>query len=134
MSLGTWKIDIGSTHLCTYEDMLQPVEADGGPLVEADHLFEAENVKMTSLGNSSIVLSFHLVIEHANNAASTAWFQMAASNFNGVADVTFTHMAPSGVESSWTMPGAQVQVKPASIIGVATSALVIFRGPPLIPL
>ena len=131
MERGYWKISIGSTPLCDYDDAVKGDPITGGPHISEEPLALAlgssDSPLFQNLGNVNWQRSFAIVHEHADNAAAVAWYLNGAAALAGVADVTLTHNW-NAVETVWKITAAKVQLHVDEPIGVSTTTKLTING------
>lgn len=132
---GTWKIIIGADSIADYSDVVSRDPVEGGPHVQqealaspATPLGNSATMFRAARGNLAINRSFKLTKEFADNKQSCDWFETAAQNFSGVADITFTHKDYAGVETSYKVSNASIKVIVQEPIGVTCQATIQVSG------
>jgi hypothetical protein len=128
---GFWKISIGSTPLCDYDDAVKGQPISGGPHISEDSLalvLGAVDAKLyQNLGNTDLQRKFEIVREHDDNAHAVDWYLNGAAKLNGVADVLLTHNW-NAVEASYKISGAKVLLEVDEPVGVATTTKLTING------
>jgi len=125
---GTRQIEVDGEFLATYNDVVKASPITGGPKFQTVEGYGAANVAFIDLGNEHLHRRYTMTREHADNAASEDWFQTAAQQFNGVADVVLTHRSYAGAEAKYLITGAQVTVEVDEPIGVCTITTINING------
>lgn len=125
---GTWTFSIGGTTLCDYEDVVSNLTFDGTPVVEAVPRFRAESLIHKQRDNFALTITFGLTIEHDDNADSADFALKSAQDYSGVHDVNITHIDHTGVETSYVLYDAKVEISTADPIGVTTISQVRITG------
>jgi hypothetical protein len=128
MARGTWKINIGSSDLATYDDVVTPMESDGGPVVQTERLFRAENMKHYERAGFAKSMTLQVVKEFTTNKLATDFWLHCEQTWNGVKDVVLTHQDHTGTETAYTIAGASVRVRCGAPIGVTNIVTVSIVG------
>lgn len=127
---GTWKISIGGAAFADYTDILQPEGIAGGPNIIDVNGYGASAAMFLNLGNAKLARRFTMTREHATDTLAHAWYQAAAAVWAVVANVVLTHQDYAGVETTFTITGAKVEIEVATPIGPTTTTKLTFTGGP----
>lgn len=129
---GTWKVVIGSNTLADYSDVVSRQPITGGPTIQSEPLAmqsgQTEAQFQIARGNYTIQRGMTLTKEFSTNKLSCDWFETAAQTFNGVYDVYITHKDYAGVETTYKITSAAVEVTAEEPIGVSVQASVSIVG------
>jgi hypothetical protein len=125
---GTWTITIGGSDFAGYTDIVTPDDNGGGPNILEIQGYGAAAPVFLNLGNFRLARKFTMTREHDTDTHAHDWFQTAAADWSGVADVVLTHMDYAGVETTYTIDGAKVELSVAQPIGPTTITKLAFTG------
>ena len=125
---GTWKISIGGTAFADYTDILQPEGISGGPNILELPGYAAPAPTYVNLANLKLARHFTMTREHTTDTLAHAWYQTGAATWAGVATVILTHMDYAGVETTFTIAGAKIEIDVATPIGPTTITKLTFTG------
>ena len=127
---GTWNIEVTGQDnpLCTYNDAVKAEPLNGGRSIMEISGYGAPDVAFLDLDVQSVTRKFTMQREHPDNTTSTAWYMTDAIAYEGVNDVTITHIDGGGVETSWLIPGAKVLITVDEPINVSTITHITITG------
>ena len=130
---GRWKIEIGGQVFADYSDMVQRDPVDGGPVVDEQQQAFGDRVVWFERGNFKAARPMTVTKEFASNKEATDFFETAAQDWNGVADVVLTHLDTAGKETRYLLTAAEVRVSAQQPIEVTVvSRVTIVGGPALL--
>jgi hypothetical protein len=125
---GTWKIEIGTTTVASYTEVVRGENVGGGPNFMAVDGYGADNRQFINLGNNALTRAFVITQQWDDNKQSVDWYLNGAQALNGVADVTLTHLANDGTEAVYLIAGAQVILEVEEPINVTTTTHLKITG------
>jgi len=125
---GTWKIQVGPNELANYSDSVQRAPVTGGPVFQNETLLGSAARFRTTRGNWETVRQLTIVKEHSTNKAAVDFYETCVETYAGIYDVLLTHKDYSGVETTYKVAGALVQIETDEPIGVTTISRVTITG------
>ena len=111
-----------------YTDMVQRDAVEGGPVVDEQQQAFGDRMAWFERGNFKAARPMTVTKEFATNKAATDFFETAAQDWNGVADVRLVHLDTDNKETTYLLTAAEVRVSAQQPIGVTVVSRVVITG------